>query len=513
MPNINLDVAEDRQRLRNTIRWAKKERDRRREEGDGPVWMRYRDEPLKFITRIMEQHRGDSWYGWRVVLKAAYGKTLDYNETQFFKQVAGGRNPPKKRVKELWAIVGRRGGKDSTASVIAVEAARHIDTSMLRPGEEALVPCIANTKLQARIVWRYMKGYFETVRVLHDWLANTEMKGNTISLKNRVEIMVVTNDFRVTRGFVIPAVVFDESAFYRSEEYANPDTELYNAVRPSMMTVPDAMMISITSPHMEKGLVFQKYREYFGVDDDDVLVIQAPTWLMNPQIEVLNPGEIAKAYEDDPEKAAAEYGAQFRKDLVDYVSREVVEAAIMRGVYEIAPDETRRTQYEGFVDPSGGSRDSFTMAIAHEDRRNNRAVLDALYERHAPFNPEAVVEEYAPILKSYGITKVRGDKYAAEWPIEQWAKRGITYEPCEDTKSDIYRDFLPLLNSGRCWLLDQRRLISQILALERRTVRGGRDIIDHPQGGYDDCANAAAGVLLQAAGDSRMTVIRRYLGV
>jgi hypothetical protein len=58
---------------------------------------------------------------------------------------------------------------------------------------------------------------------------------------------------------------------------------------------------------------------------------------------------------------------------------------------------------------------------------------------------------------------------------------------------------LPLLISRRAILLDQRNLIAQLCQLERRTSRGGRDSVDHPQGGRDDIANSACGVLWQLA--------------
>jgi hypothetical protein len=40
------------------------------------------------------------------------------------------------------------------------------------------------------------------------------------------------------------------------------------------------------------------------------------------------------------------------------------------------------------------------------------------------------------------------------------------------------------------------------VSLERRTSRGGKDSIDHPPGGHDDLANAAAGALVIAASAS-----------
>ena len=60
-------------------------------------------------------------------------------------------------------------------------------------------------------------------------------------------------------------------------------------------------------------------------------------------------------------------------------------------------------------------------------------------------------------------------------------------------KSDLYRDLLPLLNSGRIMLPKHDRLVSQIVGLERRVSRAGKDSIDHAPHGHDDLANCVAG--------------------
>jgi hypothetical protein len=120
-------------------------------------------------------------------------------------------------------------------------------------------------------------------------------------------------------------------------------------------------------------------------------------------------------------------------------------------------------------------------------------------EARAPFQPEAVVDDFCMTLASYGVARVTGDRYAGEWPREQFSKRKIDYVPSEKVKSDIYRDMLPLLNSRRCQLLDDRRLISQLHGLERRTARGGKDSIDHGPGQHDDLANAVAGAIVLAS--------------
>jgi hypothetical protein len=64
-------------------------------------------------------------------------------------------------------------------------------------------------------------------------------------------------------------------------------------------------------------------------------------------------------------------------------------------------------------------------------------VVDAVREVKPPFSPEDVVDEFATLLKRYRIVKVTGDRYAGEWPREQFRKLRISYEPAAKPKSDL----------------------------------------------------------------------------
>lgn len=213
---------------------------------------------------------------------------------------------------------------------------------------------------------------------------------------------------------------------------------------------------------------------------------------------------IRAMYAEDSERASAEFGAQFRSDIVAFITREAVEAVVATGMRELPPGG--EIQYQAFVDPSGGSADSMTIAVAHMEA-NGIAVLDAVREVRPPFSPDAVAQEFAALLKSYGISRVVGDAYGGEWPRERFAAYGIAYELSKKFKSVIYGEFLPALNGQRVRLLDLPRLIGQLCTLERRTARGGRDSIDHQPGAHDDVANAACGVLVQVIEDRRPSLI------
>jgi len=186
--------------------------------------------------------------------------------------------------------------------------------------------------------------------------------------------------------------------------------------------------------------------------------------------------------------------AQFRTDVEGFVTREVAEACVPVGVFERAPLPAVR--YLGFVDPSGGSQDAFTLGIAH--RQEDNMFLDCVREVRPPFSPESVIGEFAATLRSYRISRAIGDRYAGEFPREIFRKCGIAYEPSQKSKSDLYVSLLPLLNSRRVELLDHPRLVTQLINLERRVARSGKDSVDHPPGSHDDLINAAAGAVLAA---------------
>ena len=69
---------------------------------------------------------------------------------------------------------------------------------------------------------------------------------------------------------------------------------------------------------------------------------------------------------------------------------------------------------------------------------------------------------------------------------------GIEVRTSDRVKSDIYKTLVPIE------LLDVPVLRTQFLALERRTGRSGKEIIDHPPRHRDDVVNAAAGAIVEA---------------
>lgn len=432
---------------------------------------------------------GDTWKAWRAFLAALFALPMDEEALALYCHHTGRLGAPVRAFKEAVLICGRRGGKSRILALIAVFLAMRDYSPYVVAGEVVTIPIIAADRKQARTIFRYVLGLIDKIPALAD-IKGVET-GESVEVGEHVVIEIHTATYRGVRGYTLGTVLIDELAFLRDEASANPDEEILAAVRPGLSSIPGSILLMGSSPYAKRGALYAAYRKHWAKESGRVLVWKGTSLEMNPR---LDPQVVAEAYEADAARAGAEYGAEFRDDVAGFVTREVIEACVCPDRHELPP--ITGTRYFAFVDPSGGSADSMTLAITHTEKET--AVLDLVREMKPPFSPEGVVRDFAELLKTYRLREVTGDRYAGEWPREQFRKNGIDYKLSDRPKSDIYRDLLPKFNSHQVELLDLPRIEKQFCDLERRTARGGRDSIDHPPGGHDDVANAVAGALLMA---------------
>jgi hypothetical protein len=429
-----------------------------------------------------------SWYNWLQALRVLYGLPLVQSRRDCITQCMG-RNPdllPKTGFDTALFLTGRRSGKSRMAAVIgSYEAVLAGHEQKLAKGETGVVAICAPTKWQARIVRDYIRAVFETP-LLENEIEDESREGFTLTNGNEIQIMA--GDWRTVRGFTLLAAIVDEAAFFGYDEECRvrSDTELIRAIKPALATV-GGKLIAITTPYAQKGWCWTQFRKNMQNDDGKTLVWNCPSRVMNP---TLPQRVVDDALADDLCAAKAEYLGEFRDDVCEFLPRAVVEAVVAKGRQELLPRQDAR--YVAFTDLSGGRNDDAAIAIAH--RQNKTTVVDLLRVYHSPLNPHEVVKGMVEIVKQYGIRRVTGDNYAAEWVASSFEALGVHYEQADKPKSQLYAELLPRICSKEIELLDNELLVSQIAGLERRTRSGGRDIIDHPPGGHDDLANAVAGV-------------------
>ncbi|MBI3457002.1 MAG: hypothetical protein HY002_14590 [Candidatus Rokubacteria bacterium] len=106
--------------------------------------------------------------------------------------------------------------------------------------------------------------------------------------------------------------------------------------------------------------------------------------------------------------------------------------------------------------------------------QTGKVVIDLLLETQRPFNPDEITTLYAGALSAYAITRVTGDARLLRLRMAQTVP-----------------------------LPSDKRLVAQLVPLERQTSRVGREIV-RPPNGHDDVAHAAAAATVLA--DGRGTV-------
>src|SRR5260370_37684471 len=133
---------------------------------------------------------------------------------------------------------------------------------------------------QASVLLGYINGFFNEIPMLNQMVKSRTFE--SIQLVNRVEITVSTASYRTIRGFTCVGAVLDELAFWPTEDSADPDREILVALRPAMATVPNALLLAVSSPYSRRGELWRNFKEHYGKDDSPVLVLRAPSRAMNP---------------------------------------------------------------------------------------------------------------------------------------------------------------------------------------------------------------------------------------
>jgi hypothetical protein len=426
----------------------------------------------------------ETWAAWFAFLKSLFGLKLSAAELKTFRQCTERDFPRAGGHREGYLICGRRAGKSQILAAVATFLSCFVDyRPYLSPGERATVMVIAVDRRQAQVILGYIRGLLSTPLLARLVVSET---AESIDLDNRVSIEVHTASFKSVRGRSIAVGLLDEAAFFRSEDSALPDVELVNALKPAMATFPNSMLLIASSPYARKGVLWRAFDRFYGKEDAAPLVWKAPSLVMNPS---LNPSIVTAALAEDEPAARAEWEAEFRSDIEAFVKLEVVREAL--GDYRERPP-VPEYRYFCFVDPSGGSADSFTLAIGHKEK--DRTIIDAIRAKKPPFSPAEVVDEFARLARSYRIREVVGDRYGGEFPRELFRRHDMVYRVAAKTRSELYQSLLPMLNAGRITLPNNDDLVKQLVSLERRVQRSGREQIDHGPRGHDDIANAVAGV-------------------
>lgn len=155
-------------------------------------------------------------------------------------------------------------------------------TYALAAGERGVFMVIAADRRQARVVRQYVSGLLGSTPALAQLVARETRE--RVELTNGITVEIHTASYKTIRGYTCVGAVADEVAFWPCDDAAEPDREILAALRPAMATIPDALLVCLSSPYARRGELWRVHREHHGHDDDLTLVVQAPTRALNPTV-------------------------------------------------------------------------------------------------------------------------------------------------------------------------------------------------------------------------------------
>ncbi|OPZ37451.1 MAG: hypothetical protein BWY99_01870 [Synergistetes bacterium ADurb.BinA166] len=261
--------------------------------------------------------------------------------------------------RELILVLGRRSGKSALSAIFAAYELykllkRGVPQSFygLMPGSEIRILCIANDKEQASIVFTDVQSHVESVdyfknskssmtQTLARFRTEGDRKRNGDLAKGSITATFKSSIAKGLRGRGIICAILDEIAFFVDDGKSSAE-RVYKAIFPSLAQfspkdpknkhVPigpsEGRMVLISSPDAKEGFFYRMYEtaKAGGKASKNMLVIQAPTWEVNPTLSKdYYEGEFAK----DPKSFMTEHGAEFSdrvrgwiedwKDLTDCI--------------------------------------------------------------------------------------------------------------------------------------------------------------------------------------------------
>lgn len=456
----------------------------------------------------------------KVALKTLYGLPLEgEDENKSFSAQQGNANYDDlgytdsvdlldykaKKYNEAWMVVGRRGGKtDKFAStIVAYEALFGGHEQWVSPGQPVYIFQVAQDLRNAQHALHFIFAAIEESPIGRELLDGPPVS-DEIRLKNGIIIKCVPCTLKAVRGFACAVAVFDEvGVWYQESDSANPDYEIYRAIKPAQMQFPNKLLVGISSPYNKQGLLYKYYEA--GTDGRkapfnerrafrNTLVIHSPTASMGNRL--VSRESLEEERDRDVRAFERECLAVFQDSISGFLDSRQLRESVDVGVLEREPLPHRYT-YIAAIDPAF-KHDAFALTIFHLDE-DGKVIQDAI-RRELPkggkaLNPDAIFSSFKQLLDSYGVVLLYSDQYHLESLQQLALAHGFLIEgvPFKATnKAMIYGSMQQLLNQGRLRLLDNETCLKELRQLEKKLTQGGVVQISAPTGQYDDLAAATA---------------------
>ena len=449
------------------------------------------------------------------------------------------KDPSSNFFRELILVLGRRSGKSWMTSVISVyEAYKLISVydpiSHFKIDNDIWIVNTAITGKQAEdIIFKPIKQMILTCplfegricKVSDDQIVlysdanidrNKKLEELGLPLLPGNIVLASGNSNSVAlRGHTNAMTVYDEFAHFVDTSGKSSGDSTYASLQPSASNLyiyGEGRNVIISSPDLPSGFFYDHFQAY--KTENTALVFQIPSWDANPTItrEMLEPD-----FRSNPDKAAAEYGAQFRFNASsNLIPREFVDAALIRKKdWYKQKDGSYSFRYFMHIDPAKNS-DRWAVMIGHKEYRFDEGTgtrLMWVVEDYSKtfvadpgkvLDPEIIMNDFIlPLFDKFNIASVTSDSF---FSVEQQNKLKRAGHPFKEisyngpSKNKIYETMKDYFLNGRIELCnDDTDLAGELKNITIDYSRNppkidkNKNDKDYPN---DDLADCLGGIIL-----------------
>lgn len=419
---------------------------------------------------------------------------------------------PKRSINRVNLIVGRRGGKTTISSVLAIYYAIIQNWKpFLTKTPYATVLILSHSKEFSEEIMDLMKNLISSSPILNRLLSKRyKNTATTINLEvpfiqedgsleiSRVQIKVGAASSKTTRGKATCVALCDEIAFWNlDEDMKETDYKIVKAVSPSLLQFKDkGLLIKLSSPAIKQGVLYDEHKKWEQSElPDNFIVFKAPSWVWNT---ILPRRNFIDEWKLDAQSFDSEYRANFVDSVSDFLNAQFIDMCRMRGTNFEPPDQKNKKQvfYTAAID-AAYKGDTFTFSVMgnHENKVKQYVIQGWEGSKKNPVKLSEVAQYIRTMCKEYGINQVSADQYSFEPLRELFQTYGITLVERTFTntfKKKIYFNLKRLINAQQIDLLDHDKLIRELKEINVSQTGTGQIKIGHPTGGSDDYADATA---------------------
>lgn len=413
-----------------------------------------------------------------------------------------------KKYNKINMLMGRRGGKSTLASIIALYSAIKVNWKpFLRKTPVATVAVLSHSVEFSQEILDILRNMVEESPVLSRLKDKTHKDTQTVfHLKvpfiredssvehSYVAIKIGAASKKTTRGRAVCTALMDEMCWWQLDESSKEsDNDIIRALRPALLQFGEhGTLIKLSSPAIKMGVMYEEWvrREELR---EEYIQMKAPSWMMNT---ILPKDEFKKEWKLDPDGFNTEFRAEFVDSVSDFILSDFIDMAIMRGISFLPPSDDNKTMYSAAIDAAfKGDRFAFAVVGYNEKRVTTYVVKYWEGSKKDPVKVSEVAAYIRTICKDYGLNQVVGDQYSFQPLRELFLQFGINLVENTFTlpyKRKIYFGLKRLIHNHQIDLLDIPLLHKELKELVVEQTSSGQIRVGHQQNGTDDLSDALA---------------------